>query len=73
MAKTRSVDRIRPTLMVLLSSLFGVFLLLSTELAAAIDVPLRSIAQIRVDDDGRPLMYPYTVFFDPVEEEIYLI
>ena len=36
-------------------------------------IPLRSIAQLTVDDDGRLLSYPHTVFYDPVEEEIYLV
>jgi DNA-binding beta-propeller fold protein YncE len=35
--------------------------------------PTRSIAQITVDDDGRQLYLPTAVFFDPVEEEIYLV
>ena len=35
--------------------------------------PTKSIAQITVDDDGRPLYLPTAVFFDPVEEEIYLV
>jgi DNA-binding beta-propeller fold protein YncE len=41
--------------------------------AASSKVPLKSIAQITADDDGRPISYPYALFFDPVEEEIYLV
>ena len=41
--------------------------------AAAVIVPVKSVAQITVDDDGRPLGYPTAVFFDPVEEEIYVV
>ena len=36
-------------------------------------VPLKSVAQIKIDDDNHPLNFPVEVFFDPVEEEIYLI
>jgi DNA-binding beta-propeller fold protein YncE len=35
--------------------------------------PIKSVAQITIDDDGRELYYPSAVFFDPVEEEIYLV
>jgi DNA-binding beta-propeller fold protein YncE len=35
--------------------------------------PVRSIAQITLDDDGRGLSYPAAVFFDHTEEEIYLV
>jgi DNA-binding beta-propeller fold protein YncE len=41
--------------------------------AADLEVPVKSIAQIAVDDDGRPLNYPSAVFYDPTEEEIYLV
>ncbi len=41
--------------------------------AGAIDVPVKSIAQISVDDDGHPLNYPSAVFFDPVMDEVYLV
>jgi hypothetical protein len=36
-------------------------------------VPITPIAQITIDDEGDPLQYPYTVFYDPVVEEIYII
>jgi DNA-binding beta-propeller fold protein YncE len=35
--------------------------------------PTKSIAQITIDDDGRPLYLPTSVFYDPTEEEIYLV
>lgn len=41
--------------------------------AFAVDIPIRSIAQLTVDDDGRFLSYPSAVFYDAVEEEIYLV
>lgn len=37
------------------------------------EVPVKSIAQITVDDDNRPLTYPSAVFFDPAEDEIYVV
>jgi sugar lactone lactonase YvrE len=36
------------------------------------NVPITSIAQITIDDEGRNLRYPYTVFYDPLVEEIYV-
>ncbi len=49
-------------------------LLLAGGQAAAADlvVPLKSIAQITVNDDGQALNFPSAVFFDPVEKEIYV-
>jgi DNA-binding beta-propeller fold protein YncE len=41
--------------------------------AADFDVSVKSIAQIRVDDDGRTLGYPLSVFYDPTEDEIYVV
>jgi DNA-binding beta-propeller fold protein YncE len=41
--------------------------------ALSIDVPVKLVAQISVDDDGQQLNYPSAVFFDPVMEEIYLV
>lgn len=35
--------------------------------------PIKSVAQITIDDDNRELYYPSAVFFDSVEEEIYLV
>lgn len=37
-----------------------------------LDVQVRSIAQITVDDENRPLNYPSYLFYDPFMEEIYL-
>ena len=37
------------------------------------EIPLKSIAQLTVDDDARLLYYPSTVFYDRGEEEIYLV
>jgi DNA-binding beta-propeller fold protein YncE len=34
---------------------------------------IKSIAQINIDDEGRPLNYPVTLFYDPTEEEIYVV
>lgn len=41
--------------------------------AAAMVVPVKSIAQLTVDDDGLALGYSSAVFFDPDENETYLI
>jgi DNA-binding beta-propeller fold protein YncE len=49
------------------------YLVLGSNSAAGIDVPVDSIAQIIVDDDNRRLIYPSSVFFDPVEEETYIV
>ena len=64
-----------PSLVVLLLTLltFSLMLFNAGRVAAAtIEVPLRPIAQMTFDDDGNALNYPNYVFFDPVEEEIYL-
>ena len=64
---------------VVLRATFFIFLAVCLVLvdgpAAASDfmVPVKSIAQITIDDDNRELNYPVSVFFDPVEEETYLI
>lgn len=60
----------------LVSALLCCFLLTAPRVAEAGDeltVPIKPLAQIKVDDDGRKLGYPTTVFYDPVEDEIYLI
>jgi len=58
---------------VLLSILVVCSLLTAGQAAAeGLNVRLKSIAQIAIDDDGNPLRYPTSVFFDPVEEEIYV-
>ena len=54
------------------------FLLLGSLLAvkpawATFTVPLKSIAQISIDDDGNHLGYPTSLFFDPTEDEIYVV
>ncbi len=35
-------------------------------------VPIKSIAQITIDDEGQDLRFPAAVFFDPVEQELYV-
>ena len=52
---------------------FIVTLFVSPATAAVKDVSIESIGQIIVDDDGNRLNYPSSVFFDPVEEEIYVV
>ena len=37
------------------------------------EVPVKSIAQITFDDDGNRLGYPTAVFFDPTEDETYVV
>lgn len=71
--RTKSGSRVAPALPVvlLLSLIFSGFP--SAALAQERLAATRSIAQITVDDDGRPLRLPTAVFFDPVEEEIYLV
>jgi len=58
-----------------LLSFLAACLVLTDGPAAASDfmVPVKSIAQIKIDDNNHPLNFPVEVFFDPVEEEIYLI
>jgi len=41
--------------------------------AGDINIPVKNIAQITVDDDGRDLTYPTAVFYDSTEEEIYVV
>ena len=41
--------------------------------AASVVVPVKSIAQIKVDDDGNALGYPIAVFYDPVMDETYVV
>jgi DNA-binding beta-propeller fold protein YncE len=62
----------------LMKSLLYIFascfvLVTSSALAADLEVPLNSIAQIYVDDDGLPLSYPSSVFFDSAMGELYLV
>ncbi|WP_224746977.1 6-bladed beta-propeller [Pelovirga terrestris] len=40
---------------------------------AVAQIPLRSVAQLTVDDEGRALNYPSIVFYDSQEDEIYLV
>ena len=40
---------------------------------ATFTVPVKSIAQISIDDDGNHLGYPTSLFFDPTEDEIYVV
>jgi DNA-binding beta-propeller fold protein YncE len=55
-------------------SILTVFSLLNVGSAAAegLKVPLKSIAQITIDEEGHDLRFPTSVCFDPVEEEIYV-
>jgi DNA-binding beta-propeller fold protein YncE len=46
-------------------------LMLSATSATA-NVSLEPIAVMTIDDDGRLLNYPHSVFYDPVQDEIYL-
>jgi DNA-binding beta-propeller fold protein YncE len=64
-----------PTLVKSLLSVMAVCFILAGDPTAASDfmVPVKSIAQITIDDDNRVIDYPAAVFFDPVVEEIYLV
>lgn len=48
-------------------------LLMAAPAMASKIVETQSIAQITFDDEGKPLDYPASVFFDPVQEELYVI
>lgn len=59
-----------------LMAVFAFWLVLAIGPAAASSagrVTLTSIAQITIDDEGKHLDYPLSVFFDPTEEEIYVV
>ena len=60
-------------LMAILLIIVPVSIIMSIGMAHAVTVPIDSIAQISVDDEGQKLNYPAAVFFDPVLEEIYLV
>jgi len=64
-----------PTLTMVLMIMIAASIVLTSGPATASDfmVPVRSIAQIRIDDDNRVIDYPVAVFFDPAVEETYLI
>ncbi|MFC1843899.1 NHL repeat-containing protein [Thermodesulfobacteriota bacterium] len=64
-----------PPLAKKLISFFVVCIFLVGGPAAASDfmVPVKSIAQISVDEENNSIDYPATVSFDPVMEEIYLV
>jgi len=66
-------DNFRPVRLGRLWFLIALCLATLAGAAGAIDVPLRSIAQITSDDDGRPLNYPVTVFYDPAVDETYIV
>ena len=53
--------------------LFGFCLFVGLPGTAEAQVPLRSVAQLTVDDEGRTLNYPSIVFYDPWEDEVYLV
>jgi len=63
-----------PSLKPTLLSLFIFCLVLTGGPVATfgLDVPIRSIAQITIDDENRPLNYPSYLFYDPFMEELYL-
>jgi len=67
----------RSVLAGMLLSVFVCCLLLAAARTAQagdeLGVPIKPLAQIKVDDDGRPLGYPTAVFFDPIEEETYVV
>ena len=79
----RPVDKLKvlalggcaPVLRVVFWSFLAICLVLADGPVAASDfmVPVKSIAQITIDDDNRHLNYPVSVYFDPAEEEIYVI
>ena len=56
-----------------LAVVFGCWLVLSLAGTADAQIPLRSVAQLTVDDEGRALNYPSIVFYDSQEDEIYLV
>jgi len=59
---------------VLLSAITACIMLASGPTTASeFMVDVKSIAQIRVDDDNRAINYPVAIYLDPVEEELYLI
>jgi len=64
-----------PTLVKSLLSIMAICFILAGGPTAASDfmVPVKSIAQITIDDDNRNIDYPAAVFFDPVIDEIYVI
>lgn len=57
--------------------LFGLLILLCLLMANPVQaskvVEAQSVAQITYDDEGKPIDYPAAVFFDPVQEELYVI
>jgi len=73
---TGAVDRF-PVQMGMLFIVLACCLLLmavrTVEAADELGVPIKPLAQIKIDDDGRPLGYPTTVFYDSTEEEIYVV
>jgi len=58
------------------ATLLAVYLILPPATAIAAGVfgapPLKSITQIKVDDDAKKLVYPNALAYDPVLEEIYV-
>jgi DNA-binding beta-propeller fold protein YncE len=36
-------------------------------------LPVKFIGEVTIDDDGRSLHYPFSLFYDPGEQEVYLI
>jgi DNA-binding beta-propeller fold protein YncE len=60
-------------LKVILNTVLGCILLIGPAAASDFMVPVKSIAQITIDEDNEALNYPVALFFDPTLEEIYLI
>lgn len=48
-------------------------LLIPTSAQAFKEVETQSVAQITFDDEGEPLDYPASVFFDPARDELYVV
>jgi DNA-binding beta-propeller fold protein YncE len=67
----------KPALVGTLLGVFLFFLMLTGRSAWAagsgFEVPIKPIAQITFDDDGLPMGYPIATFYDPVEDEIYVV
>jgi DNA-binding beta-propeller fold protein YncE len=75
MTNARSIKRKRSFLAkALWCALLLVSLTVENGLAGGrFNVPITPIAQITIDDEGDSLEYPYTVFYDPVVEETYIV
>jgi DNA-binding beta-propeller fold protein YncE len=66
---------VRPCFLALNLCIFALCLVFAgVEAASASDFNVRvtPVAQMQVDDDGKPLGYPVAVFYDPTQDEIYV-